>query len=355
MRITSVGTEHIETHLADEGFTTTYGEEPSIRHHVIVKITSENGVVGIGEACPLPFTADDDPVQIKDEIDSQLAPFLIGKDPFNQEVFRELTDQFPYVGGTARTGVDLALYDLAGKIQSVPVFQILGGLYREHVEIAAVLGIGTPQSIADEAAFELNQGKKSVKIKVGLDVERDIETLKLVRETVGESAKIRADANTGYSVNQALEVLKASEELNLEYLEQPLAADDYEGFNQLRKASSIPIMADESVYTFEDAQKLIEHEAVDFLGLKLIKHGGIYQTKRIAKLAEENDIECVIISPWETQIGVSAAVHLVLSGSNFNHPHEIAPGSLRDDPFQGLIVENGRYLPSFAPGLGIKK
>lgn len=353
MRIASVKTEPIETHLANEGFTTTYGEEPSIRHHVIVKIASDNGITGVGESCPLPFTADDDPVQIRDEIDGQLAPFLIGKDPFNQEVFRELTNQFPDVGGTARTGVDLALYDLAGKCRSVPVYQLLGGLCREHVEIAAVLGIGTPQSIADEAAHQLSQGMKSVKIKVGLDVERDIETLKLVRETVGESAKIRADANTGYSVKQALSVLKASEELNLEYLEQPLAGDDYEGFSQLRKSSSVPIMADESLYTYEDAQTLINHNAVDFFGLKLIKHGGIYQSKRIAKLAEENDIECVIISPWETQIGVSAAVHLVLSGSNFNHPHEIAPGSLKDDPFQGLVEDNGIYQPPKGAGLGI--
>jgi len=216
-----------------------------------------------------------------------------------------------------------------------------------------VLGIGTPQSIADEALHQLSQGMKSVKIKVGLSVERDIETLKLVRETVGESAKIRADANTGYSVKQALKVLKASEELNLEYLEQPLAVDDYEGFSQLRKSSSVPIMADESLYTYEDAQTLIDNVAVDFFGLKLIKHGGIYQTKRIAKLAEENDIECVIISPWETQIGVSAAVQLVLSGSNFNHPHELGPGSLKDDPFHGLVENNGLYLPPKGAGLGI--
>jgi len=353
MRIDSVKTESIETHLADEGFTTTYGEEPSIRHHVIVKITSDSGITGIGEACPLPFTADDDPVQIRNEIDGQLTPFLIGKDPFNQDVFRQLTDMFPDVGGTARAGVDLALYDLAGKIRSVPVYQLLGGLTRDHVEIAGALGIGTPQSIADEAARQLSQGMKSVKIKVGLDVERDIETLKLVRETVGESAKIRADANTGYSMKQALKVLKASEELNLEYLEQPLAVDDYEGLSKLRKSSSVPIMADESLYTYRDAQILVDNDAVDFFGLKLIKHGGIFQAKRIAKLAEENDIECVIISPWETQIGVSAAVHLVLSGSNFSHPHEIAPGGLRDDPFHGLIEDHGNYHAPKGPGLGI--
>lgn len=353
MRIASIRTQPIETHLADEGFRTTYGKEPSVRHHVIVKISTDNGTTGVGESCPLPFTADDDPVKIRNEIDGQLAPFLIGKNPFNQDIFRELTSKFPDVGGTARTGVDLALYDLAGKLRSVPVYQILGGLCREHVEIAAVLGIGTPQTIADDALHKLSQGMKSVKIKVGLDVARDIETLKLVRETVGESAKIRADANTGYSVKQALRVLTAFEDLNLEYLEQPLSVDNLEGLGQIRKSSSVPIMADESLQTYDDALKLIRHEAVDFFGLKLIKHGGIYQTKRIAELAKENDIECVIISPWETQIGVSAAVHLVLSGLNFNHPHEIGPGSLKDDPFQGLVEDNGKYLVPNGAGLGV--
>ena len=355
MVISSVKTEAIETQLADVGFTTTYGEEPTTRHHVIVKITSDSGITGIGEACPLPFTSDDDPVQIRREIDDRLAPFLVGKDPLEYEILGELTVQFPNIGGTARTGVDLALHDLVGKLQGVPVYNLLGGLCREHVEIAAVLGIGTPQTIAEEAASQISSGMKSVKIKVGLDVERDIETLKLVRETVGESAKIRADANTGYSVKQALKFLKVCEDLNLEYLEQPLAIDDYEGFNQLRKSSNIPIMADESLYTFEDAQVLIEHDAVDLFGLKLIKHGGIHQTRRIADLAKENDIECVLISPWETQIGVSAAVHLILSGSNFNHPHEIAPGALIGDPYHGLENRNGIYLPPTGAGFGVSR
>ena len=353
MRIESIKTEIIETQLADVGFTTTYGEEPTTRHHVIVKIASDSGVTGVGEGCPLPFTVDDDPVRIKEQIDSRLAPFLIGKNPADEEVYSGITDRFPDVGGTARTGVDLALYDLVGKLENKPVYEILGGLLRDNVEIAGVLGIGAPETIAEEAVSQIRSGMKSVKIKVGVDVEQDIETLTCVREFVGKSAKIRADANTGYSVKQALRFLKVCEDLNLEYLEQPLPVDNYEGFNQLRKSTNIPIMADESVYTFEDAQTLIRHEAVDMLGLKLIKHGGIFQTKRISDLAKENSIECVLISPWETQIGVSAAVHLVLSGKNYNHPHEIAPGSLRGDPYQGLIENNGLYMPPTDTGLGI--
>ena len=353
MKISSVKTEIIETNLADVGFTTTYGEEPTTRHHVIVRIASDTDVKGVGEGCPLPFTVDDDPIKIKEQIDKHLAPFIVGKNPSDIEVYSGITDHFPHVGGTARTGVDLALYDLVGKLQNEPVYNILGGLYRDQVEIAGVLGIGRPETIAKEAVSKLNMGMKSVKIKVGVDVEQDIQTLTCVRESVGDSARIRADANTGYSVKRALRFLKVCEDLNLEYLEQPLAVDDYEGFSQLRKSTTIPIMADESVYTFEDAQTLMEHKAVDMLGLKLIKHGGIFQTKRIADLAEENNIECVIISPWETQIGVSAAVHLVLSSKNFNYPHEIAPGSLKGDPFHGLVENNGLYLPSTDAGLGV--
>ncbi|MFW9925600.1 MAG: mandelate racemase/muconate lactonizing enzyme family protein [Candidatus Thorarchaeota archaeon] len=352
-KIVSVKTEQIQTMLAGNDFITTYGKEPTTRYHVIVRIESDNGVFGTGEACPLPFTEDDDPIQIQNQIDNQLGPFLIDRDPFDKGVLEDLTNQFPDVGGTARAGVDLALYDLVGKIREVPVYEYLGGLVRESVEIAAVLGIGSPECIANEALEEIEQGMKSVKIKVGLDVDRDIETLKIVRERVGDSARIRADANTGYTINQAQRFLEVAEEMNLEYLEQPLATNDYEGFSRLREESSVPLMADESLYTYEDALKLIEYEAVDLFGMKLIKHGGIFQAGRIAKLAEESGIECVMISPWETQIGVSAAVHLILSGSNFNHPHELAPGSLRDDPFKGLEVDNGIYLPPKGMGLGV--
>jgi L-alanine-DL-glutamate epimerase-like enolase superfamily enzyme len=352
-RIVSVNTEHIHTQLADSEFVTTYGKEPTTRNHIIVMIESDCGVTGIGEACPLPFTEDDDPIKIKNHIDRVLSPFLIGKNPVDQDVFSRLTDKFPEVGGTARTGVDIALHDLTGKIRGVSLYEILGGRVRDEVEIAAVLGIGTPNSIANEAAEQIAQGMRSVKIKVGLDVDHDIETLKSVRERLGDSARIRADANTGYNFNQAQKFLKVAEQLNLEYLEQPLATDDYEGFSRLRKESNVHLLADESLYTYEDAMKLVESEAVDFFGIKLIKHGGIFQSKRIARLAEENGIECVMISPWETQIGVSAAVHLVLSGSNFNHPHELAPGSLRDDPFCGLHEKTGAYQAPTGKGLSI--
>jgi L-alanine-DL-glutamate epimerase-like enolase superfamily enzyme len=320
---------------------------------VIVWITADNGVTGIGEACPLPFTADDDFNHIKLVIDQELGPSLIGRDPFDFDLLDKDLDGYPLAGGTARAGVDIALYDLAGKIQNVPLYQMLGGLSRERVELAKVLGIGTPAEISKKALQSVEQGAKAIKIKVGIEPDQDVETLKQVRDAVGDTVRIRADANTGYSVETALKVLRASENIDLEYLEQPVAADNHDGLSQIRKQSSTPIMADESLYTLKNAESLIQHEAVDFFGLKLIKHGGIYKARQIASLAEEHGIECVVISPWETQIGVSAAVHLVLSGANFNHPHEIGIHELADDPAQGLVEDQGIIQSPTGPGLGV--
>jgi L-alanine-DL-glutamate epimerase-like enolase superfamily enzyme len=350
--ITSVRTQLVQTHLATD-FVTTYGSEPTVRHHVIVWITSENGVTGMGEACPLTFTADDDFNHIKRVIDQDLGPSLIGKDPSDITLLDQELDGYPLAGGTARAGVDIALHDLAGKIQDAPLYEILGGLSREHVELAKVLGIGTPTEVAEKALQCVNQGAKAIKIKVGIEPEQDIETLKQVRDTVGYSVRIRADANTGYSVKTALHVLREIEKIELEYLEQPVAANDHEGFTKIRKQSDTPLMADESLYTLDDAKSLIQHEAVDFFGLKLIKHGGIYKARKIALLAEGHGIECVVISPWETQIGVSAGVHLVLSGSNFNRPHEIGTNELADDPVRGLVEDQGTIRPPIGPGLGV--
>jgi L-alanine-DL-glutamate epimerase-like enolase superfamily enzyme len=319
---------------------------------VIVWIRAD-GVTGIGEACPLPFTADDDFNHIKRVIDENLGPSLIGKNPFDFDLLDKKLDGFPLAGGTERARVDIALHNLAGKLREVPLSEVLGGLFRERVELAKVLGLGTPTEIAEKALQSAEQGAKAIKVKVGIEPEQDIETLKQVRDAVGDSVRIRADANTGYSVKTALKVLQKTANLELEYLEQPVSAEDHEGLSHLRTQSSTPIMADESLYTIDDAKSLIRNKSVDFFGLKLIKHGGIYKTKRIALLAEEHGIECVVISPWETQIGVSAGVHLVLSGSNFNHPHEIGTKELADDPVRGLVEDHGIIQSPRGPGLGV--
>lgn len=353
IKIVTIKTKLLQTRLTDEAFITTYGKEPVLKSHVMVKITSDNEVSGIGEACPLPNFTGETHDTINEMINKYYAPFLIGKNPFDLElIHREMDYKYP-ANNTAKAAIDMALYDLIGKTLNVPVYQFLGGRCREYVEIGAALGIGKPSFIAQKAEHYINQGAKAIKLKVGIDVKRDIETIKAVRETLGDTISIRIDANAGYSLKSAMKVLKKTEKWDVEYFEQPIAAWNHEGLNLLRKASSTPIMVDESLCTIGDAVELIRSEAADIFGLKLIKHGGIYKAKKIAILAEANGIECVVISPWETQIGQAAGIHLALSSPNFNHPNDLGIDNLKDDPTQGLHEERGIIRPSTCPGLGI--
>ncbi len=286
-------------------------------------------------------------------IDKYYSPILIGKDPFDLElIHHEMNYKYP-ANHAAKAAIDMALYDLCGKTLNIPVYQLLGGRCREQVEIGAALGIGTPSETAQKAKDYINQGAKAIKLKVGINPKQDIETVKTVREVLGEEIPIRIDANAGYSVKRAMKVLQRTEQWDVEYFEQPIAAWDREGLNLLRKSSSTPIMVDESLCTIGDAVELIRAEAADIFGLKLIKHGGIYNAKKIATLAQANGIECVVISPWETQIGQSAGVHLILSTSNFNHPNDLGLNGLQDDPTSGLIEEQGIIHVPKGPGLGI--
>lgn len=352
-KITAIQTDLLKTRLVDDEFITTYGAEPSVKHHVITKITSDAGLSGIGEACPLPDFTGETYDTIKLIIDKYYAPLLVGKDAFDlEQIHHELDFHYP-ANNAAKAAIDMALYDLIGKTLDIPAYKLLGGAYRHQVELGSSLGIGKPSTIAEKAQNLVIQGAKAIKLKVGLNSEQDIETVKAVRETLGDAIKIRIDANAGYSLKTAMKVLKKIERWDIDYAEQPITAWDHEGLKLMRKSTYIPIMVDESLCTIEDAAALIRRGAADLFGMKLIKHGGIYKAKKIVILAEANNIDCVMISPWETQIGQAAAVHLALASSNCNRPHDLGTKELKDDPTEGLQEEHGIIRAPTAAGLGV--
>jgi o-succinylbenzoate synthase len=353
-KIVSVQSTYLKTTLTDEEFITTYGTEPAVKTHVIVEIVSNEGFMGIGESCPLPDFSGETSETIKLMIDKHYAPILLEKDPFNLEMIHtELDRHFP-ANNSAKAAIDMALYDLIGKTVGVPVYKLFGGCYRHQIDMCEALGMGEPQILTKKAQKLLEEGIRTIKLKVGNKPENEIETVKYLREALGDEINIRIDANAGYSLKTALKVLKKMERWDIEYAEQPITAWNYEGLATLKKAVSIPIMVDESICTIADAVNLIRNNAADLFGLKLIKHGGIYNTTKIATLAECNEIECVLISPWETQIGIAAALHIAISARNFKYPQELSLGALRDDPTSGLQQLQGTLQIPTEPGLGIR-
>lgn len=352
MLISKVETKVIRTQFHGR-FKTTYGEMTPHQSHLIVKITSNTGVTGIGEASPLPFFTGETAEMMKMAVEKELSPAIIGKSIFAlREIHRIMNLCLGFAFG-AKSAVDMALWDAQGKALGVPVYKLMGGEKKESVRVAYVVGDETPEKMASEAKDKARLGFDTIKIKVGSNPAKDIQAVAAIREAVGSNVRLRVDANQGYTVKTAVQVIREISQYAIDYIEQPVPGWDIEGLAHVRRLSLIPIMADESVHSTQDALRLINKEAVDLFGIKLIKCGGLYPAIKIAHLAETAGLHCVLISPWDTLVGTYAGLHLstILPG---DHAHELVdPYYLTNDPFGSMEVKGEVSIPE-AAGLGME-
>jgi len=327
------------------------------RNHVLLEVETESGIIGFGEVSPAPAFMGEDARFIVHIINSLFAPALIGMDAFDLESLHLKMNRIIHGNGSAKAAVDIAFHDLLGKILDIPVFQLLGGKVRNEVSLSWVVGIQEIEKTIEEAQDYLKKGIKVIKIKVGKDPKQDIRKVALIREKLGEEVQIRIDANQGYRVDQAIPVFKEMEVFKLESIEQPVPAYDIEGMKKITDALDTPIMADESVFSLQDAFKVISYRAADIINIKIGKVGGLLPAKKIAALAESANIPCTIGSNLELGIGTSASLHFALSTPNIFYPCDLAIGPFLHqediiDPSFELI--DGRINPLEGSGLGIK-
>jgi L-Ala-D/L-Glu epimerase len=351
-RIATIQSTVVETPM-NFGIKTTYGSWAS-QPHVIVKLTTEEGISGFGESSPLGFFTGETAEMVKMVIDTILSRIILGRDPFDIESILEAMDHELPKNMSSKVAIDMALYDLMGKVLGVPAYRLLGGRCREKVFSATAVGIGNPDQMKEEAKNWVEKGFTTLKVKIGIDPRTDLQSIKAIREAVGDEIRIRVDANQGYSPSTAIQVGRSIEQYGIEYIEQPVPAWNIEGLAQVRRALPIPVMADESLYTLHDALRLIRAEAVDLFGIKMIKTGGLTRAKKIAHLAEAAGIECVVISPIETTLGTAAGAHWAMSVTNANRDHElVGPIFIQNDPFTGVQIEKNVMAISEKPGLGV--
>lgn len=318
---------------------------------VLVRIITDSGLSGIGEACPFP------PITGENQ-DSNIAAaraireILLDKDPLNIEGLIDGIGNIVHSNPSAVAAFDMALYDLLGKVAGLPLYKLLGG-YRSSFETDLTTGLNTPEKMAASARESLALGYRQIKIKVGEDPDLDVRRVQAVRQAIGPEVKLRIDANQGWSVSQAISALKRMEPYQIEFCEQPVKDSDLYGLRQVRAQSPVPIMADESLFGPADAIKLIKEEACDYFNIKLMKAGGILNSLKIAHVAAAANIKCMVGCMLETRLGLTAAAHLVASQKNIifadldgNSEHKIDP------IIDGIRVERGTiYLPE-KPGLG---
>jgi L-alanine-DL-glutamate epimerase-like enolase superfamily enzyme len=323
--------------------------------NIVVKIITDYDAIGWGESSPSRRVTAETPETVIRTLD-KIAPKLIGHCPLRIEHDVELMDSIVNGNPAAKAAVDMALHDILGKTSHKPLFMLMGG-YRTEVLTDITLSIKSPKEMAEDAVKAVKKGFKALKVKVGVNPAEDVERLKMIREAAGNDVQIRVDANQGWTRQQAMEALSKMEKFGIQFVEQPVLAEDLQGLISLRKTSPIPIMADESVHSPEDAMRLIRAEATDLINIKLMKSGGILKARKIAAIAEASGIPCMIGCMSESEIGIAAGAHLAAAVKNIQYADLDSDILLKDKLVKkgGTEVENSIRTFSKRYGLGVEE
>ena len=336
---------------------------------VIVKVTASDGNFGYGEIGPLHgggipiFTA---------MVDHKLKALVLGENPFDRERLYEKMlghGTGSYALGqkgaivTAIAGIDLALWDLVGKILKTPVHTLLGGCVYDRIPAYASGFFGkegrplTPEECAEEAKGYADLGFKGVKMKVGFGRSQDLRNLEAVRRALGPGLGIMVDANQGYSYHGVMKIAEELSAFDLTFLEEPLPIHDLDGMAALVRSISTPIAAGENYYTRYEFRDVFAKRAVNIVQPDIIHAGGLTETKKIACMALADNIP---LAPHiHATVGVPASIHLLASCTNTLAAEYITSGGSYDlrRALYGscCIVDKDGYVPvPMEPGLGMR-
>lgn len=327
------------------GVTTSLGSD-SAMNNVLLKVYSDEGAVGWGETAPLPTYGGESQESVVQVLKNYLAPSLINRDPLRINACVEEMDRLISGQSFAKCAVDFALHDLVARHLEVPLYQLFGGKCRESYPLAWTLGWKSIEETVKEAAAAVENGYNALKIKIGNpDWRTDVERVKRVREAVDKDYPIRVDANQGYSVREAIRVIRLLEPFNLQLVEQPIACWDFVGMNYVRSQIPFPLMADESACSPHDIVQLIRHQAADIVNIKPQKIGGFVKSKQFASTATAANLELFSSSRMCSSIGVAAMTHFYAALANAGFEGEFVDGILMAE--DDLVADPVRVSKGF--------
>lgn len=335
------------------------------RQLCLVKVTAEDGSYGWGEGYG-PATV------IRAGVDF-LAPLVIGDDPLRVEAIwqkmhlRSLDYARRGVLVAAISAIDIAIWDLRGKLLNQPVSTLLGGARRDRIKVYATGMYFTETDdlvgkLVDEALSYVDQGFTALKMKVGLGVETDLRHARALRQAIGTETQLMVDANHGFSRSEAFAFARQIEELDIAFFEEPVSPEDYEGYRELRRRTSIPIAGGECEYLLSGFRHLLSNQCVDIAQPDLCGVGGLTEAKRIAALAAAYQTN-ILPHSWGSGIAFAAGLHFVSTldpvPGRLRMPDmllemdrsENAPRDQLTPP--GFALEDGFVALPEAPGLGV--
>jgi muconate cycloisomerase len=324
---------------------------------VIAKIHTDEGIIGYGEADPMPPFTEESPAGVMAAIRDYLGPRLLNEDPGSIALLGAKMDWVMHGNYTAKGALDMALYDIVGKERNTPLYALFGGIYRSEIPLLWPLGSGSPEEDMQQIDEKMGEGYRTFMLKMGsLPIAEEVKRIKAIRDHFGSDIHVIADVNQGWEVGEALEFVLALKGYRLDFIEQPVARWNVKGLRRIRERSPFPLSADESVVSVHDAVTLIQEEAVDIFSIKVSKNGGLSKARKIAVLAEASGIKCLINSMLEFGVSQAAALHFGCTTPNLLDCGHCYMSTLRmsDDVTDfSSQVKDATARPPEGGGLGI--
>jgi o-succinylbenzoate synthase len=325
---------------------------------IIVRLTTDDGIVGIGDshqgvAGYTPETVD----TMHAVITCTYAPAIVGRELESIEDLHRLLSEQRMGNQFARNAVEMALFDALARARNISVAELLGGPVRKKLALSASIGIADPEEVAEKAQSYVSGGYGTIKIKVGTpDVQLDIERVRAARNAIGDSVNIRIDANAGYSQADALTFMRGIGEFGIEHVEQPVAGVDIDGMVRLRKLGAAPIMADESVVSPQDAYRFISAGAVDAIKIKITKVGGYLNARRIIEICEAAGTTLVIGQGLCSSLEAAGEAQVACAFAHVTPVAEmVGPTKLGDDlATRPMDLSSGELVLPEGPGIGLE-
>ena len=326
---------------------------------VFVRLETADGLVGWGEAACLggPTWSEESSESVAATIERYIVPWLVGRDASGIEVVSREMARRVQGNPFARAAVEMALWDLNGRALGVPVHRLLGGRVRDRVPLSWSLAVADAGAEIEEARAKVAAGHRIFKIKTAArPVAEDVERVRRLREALGPEVSLRIDANQGWDRPTALRAIRGLEPYGLDFVEQPVPRWDFEGMAEIGRRANVPIMADESCFSPQDALQIARLGGVSILGLKVTKSAGVIGTMAISRIAEAAGMSCYVGCMIETSLGTAAYLQVALAATPVTWGCELfGPLLLKGDVVREPVrYADGAILALDGPGLGVE-
>lgn len=322
---------------------------------LVVLIECDDGSIGYGEGAPTPVITGETMGSMIAAVE-YIKPFILGLDIEDFDIILNNIHTSILKNTTAKSALEIALYDLKAQSLKQPLYKMLGGT-KTTFKTDITISMGEIEKMISDSLDAVDLGYDTLKIKIGDNPKKDVERIIAIHEALGDNITLRLDANQGWTAQESVDLLQALEKQDIiaEFIEQPVAADDIDGLRYIKERVQTPLLADESIFSVKDARRLLEMEAIDYVNIKLAKTAGITQALALADLSKAFGVQCMIGCMLEGPISVAAGVHVASAKADIITMLDLdAVSLLASHPVKTSIVFNeSEIILSEDIGLGV--